>query len=98
MIGALDESETYSVNLPPDITGITDGYIIRADDEIVGQSVFCSALNDYCGKDYRFLSGDEKTTWMQREDIRAMEVWPSKNCVAVIDQTVIIKLGTEGDS
>ena len=55
VLGALEGSEAYSANLPPDITGTTDGYILRADDEMVGQSVLCSALNDYCGKSYSFL-------------------------------------------
>lgn len=97
VIGALDNSEAYSVNLTPDITGITDGYIVRADDEIVGQSVLASALNDYCGKDYEFVSGDEKKKLIQRDDIESMETWPSKDCVSVIDDIVIIKLGTEGE-
>ncbi len=98
VIGALDNSESYSVNLPPDITGITDGYIVRADDEIVGQSVLVSALNDYCGKDYKFVSGDEKKELTQREDIKSMETWPSRDCVSVVDDIVIIKLGTEGEN
>lgn len=97
VIGALDNSGDYSVNLPPEITGITDGYIIRADDEVVGQSVFCSALNDYCEKSYDFVSGEEKKSLCQREDVKAMQKWPSENCVAVIDDTVVIKLGTEGE-
>ena len=97
VIGALDNSEAYSVNLTPDITGITDGYIIRADDETVGQSVLCSALSDYCEKDYEFISGEEKKNLVQREDVRAMEKWPANDCVAIVDDTVIIKLGTEGE-
>lgn len=96
VIGALENSDKYSVNLPPDITGITDGYIIRADDETVGQSVLCSALKDYCEKEYDFVSGEEKKNIIQREEIKAMEKWPAKNCVAVMDDIVIIKLGTEG--
>ena len=98
VIGALENSEAYSVNLSPDITGITDGYIIRADDETVGQSVLCSALNDYCEKNYKFLSGEEKKNLVQREDVKAMEKWPSENSVAVIEGTVVIKLGLEGES
>ena len=98
VIGALENSEAYSVNLTPDITGITDGYIIRADDEIVGQSVLCSALNDYCDKNYKFVSGAEKKKLVKREDVKSMEKWPAKNCVAVVDDTVIIKLGTEGEN
>ncbi|MBE6689352.1 MAG: hypothetical protein E7588_08805 [Ruminococcaceae bacterium] len=98
VIGALDDSEAYSVKLPPEITGITDGYILRADDETVSQSVLCSALNDYCGTDYRFVSGQEKQALAQREDIKAMERWPSPYCVTVADDTLIIKLGTEGEN
>lgn len=98
VIGALDNSESYSVNLTPDITGITDGYIIRADDETVNQSVLCSALSDYCEMDYKFISGEEKKALMQTEAVKAMNIWPAKDCVAVIDDTVIIKLSAEGEN
>ncbi len=97
VLGALDNSTQYSVNLTPDITGITNGYIIRKDDETVGQSVLCSALNDYCGKDYEFVSGEEKNMMAQSERVKAMKKWPSKDCISVIDNTIIIKLGTEGE-
>lgn len=98
VIGALDNSEAYSVNLTPDITGITDGYIIRADDETVHQSVLCSALNDYCDKNYKFVSGKEKQAIMQNEKVKAMNSWPYEDCVMVHDGTIIIKLGTEGEN
>ncbi|MBQ7959913.1 MAG: glucosyltransferase domain-containing protein [Clostridia bacterium] len=98
VIGALDDSEAYSVNLTPDITGITDGYIVRADDETVGQSVLTSSLNDYCGKNYEFVSGEEKKNFIQREEIKSMKKWPQKDCVAVVDDTIVIKLGTEGEN
>ena len=98
VIGALDDSEAYSVNLTPNITGITDGYIIRADDETVGQSVLCSALNDYCNKNYKFVSGEEKKNLIQKEDIKSMEKWPSKDCLAIVDDTIVIKLGAEGEN
>ena len=97
VIGALENSEEYSVNLTPNITGITNGYIIRADDETVNQSVLCSALGDYCEKDYEFISGAEKEKFMQQEDVASMKNWPSKDCLKVIDDTIIIKLGTEGE-
>ena len=98
VLGALDNSEDYSVNLTPDITGITDGYIIRADDETVGQSVLCSTLTDYCEMDYDFVSGEEKEKIAKREDVIAMEKWPSEDCVAIIDDTLVIKLGAEGEN
>ncbi len=96
VIGALADSEAYSTALPPDITGITDGYIIRADDEMVGQSVLCSALVDYCGKEYTFVSGDEKKSLIESDDVQSMGIWPCTNCIMVSGDTVIIKLGEEG--
>lgn len=98
VIGALENSDNYSVKLFSEITGITDGYIVRADDEMVGQSVFTSSLNDYCGKNYSFISGEEKKQLTQREDLKALESWPSKNCVSVVDDIVVIKLGEEGEN
>ena len=85
------------MNLTPNIVGITDGYIIRADDETVGQSVLCSALADYCEKKYEFLKGEEKKTLSQKEEVKAMGVWPAKDCITVVEDTLIIKLGTEGE-
>jgi hypothetical protein len=96
VIGALDDSEAYSVVLPPDITGITDGYILRADDETVGQSVLCSALNDYCGKNYIFVYGEEKKALLERVEKEAsMGIWPDTDSILIIDDIIIIKLGNE---
>ena len=95
VIGALAESEAYSLDISPDMTGATNGYILRADDEKVGQSVLCSALNDYCGKEYAFISGDEKAKHMQNPEIKKMNIWPAKDSIKVIDNVVVIKLGNE---
>ena len=89
----MDNSEAYSSNLPPDMTGTTDGFIIRADDEIVGQSVLCSALNDYCGKEYKFLSGEEKQELLDKIDENNLSNWPDKNSIQIISNVIIIKLG-----
>jgi len=93
VVGALKGSEAYSALLPPDITGITDGYIIRADDETVGQSVLCAALNDYCHKDYSFVSGKRKQKLLKTEKAKSMSSWPYEGCVDVIDGVVVIRLG-----
>lgn len=95
--GSLDNSLAYSVSLPPEITGVTDGYIIRYDDESVGQSVFTSALNDYCGKSYEFISGELKKEILSAPEIKAMNKWPAKDCIAVKDDIVIVILGTEDE-
>lgn len=93
--GYLPESEAYSVILPPDITGTTDGYILRADDEMFGQSVLCSALNDYCGKNYKFVHGKEKEDLLKKSNIENFDSWPGKNSVCVIDDVIVIKLGNQ---
>ena len=95
VVGHLENSENYSSLLPPEITGITDGYIIRADDEVVKQSVFCSALNDYCGKDYTFIAGDRKKQLLENQMIKEMNTWPHDGCVQVLDGVAVIKLGSE---
>ena len=95
VIGALENSEAYSANLSLDMTGTTDGFILRADDEIVGQSVLCSALNDYCAKNYSYVSGEEKTALLERIEEGTMGVWPDANSILVIDNVIVISLGEE---
>lgn len=97
VLGALRNSEDYSVNLPPDITGITDGYILRRDDETVGQSVLSSALNDYCDMNFKFISGEEKKKLAETETVKSMGVWPAEDSVKIVDDIVVIKLSTEGE-
>ena len=98
VIGALDNSEEYSADIMLNITGITDGFIIRADDETVGQSVLISSLNDYCDKNYKFVSGEEKKEIIQRKEVKSMDEWPKENCVAIMENTIIIKLDAEGEN
>lgn len=93
VLGSFDNSEAYSSNLPPDMTGTTDGYIIRADDEIVGQSVLCAALNDYCNKEYKFISGEEKQKLLSKIDKDGLSNWPDKNSIQIIENVIVIKLG-----
>ncbi len=93
VLGCLPESEAYSVVLPPEMTGTTDGYILRADDEIVGQSVLCSALNDYCNKKYQFVSGEEKADILKIIDADSLNNWPEKNSISVVNNVIVIKLG-----
>ena len=93
VLGALEDSHAYSSDISLDMTGVTDGYIIRADDEIVGQSVLCSALNDYCGKDYKFLAGKEKQQLIDKLEENSLGIWPDKNSIKIVDNVIVIKLG-----
>ena len=89
----MKNSEKYSVNLPPDMTGTSDGFILRADDESVKQSILCSALNDYCEKDFTFIAGSEKKEMLKKESISKMKNWPDETSVTVVDDVIVIKLG-----
>ena len=91
VVGTLPDSEAYSAVLPPDITGTTDGFILRADDEIVEQSVLGSALNDYCGTAYTFVAGEEKKSLLKKAD--ALQSWPHADAVCVVEDVIVIKLG-----
>ena len=93
VLGSLPDSEAYSAVLPPDMTGTTDGLILRADDELVGQSVLCSALNDYCGTSYTFVSGEEKQALLAKAELAGMDHWPKKDSIRIIDNVIVIKLG-----
>lgn len=92
VLGALEDSDAYSVVLPPDMTGTTNGYIVRADDEVAGQSVLCSALNDYCGTQYEFVAGKEKEALLTKIDLEQINIWPSADCIMVVDDVIVLRL------
>ena len=94
-LGALEGSEAYSAMVPLKLVGTTDGLIIRADDETVGQSVLCSALNDYCLKEYKFVAGEQKKELLKKVDLENMDNWPASNSICVVDNVIVIKLGDQ---
>lgn len=93
--GSLPQSAAYSADIALEMTGTTDGLILRADDETVAQSVFCSALNDYCGTNYRFVAGEEKTNLLEQIGADALGVWPERNAILVVDDVIVISLGRQ---
>ncbi|MBQ0043053.1 MAG: glucosyltransferase domain-containing protein [Lachnospiraceae bacterium] len=94
VVGSWDENETgrfsssSSINLPPEITGFTDGIIMT------GANHFANLLNDYYGYDYRILAKATEQEYMgvHEEEIRTMPEYPENGCVSVIDNVVVIKL------
>ncbi len=92
VVGALPGSERYSVNFPPEVTGSTDGLILRKDDEMVRQSVLTSALQDYADISLTFMAGQEAAALRSSERVRQMPCWPVDGSIAVQDGVVIVKL------
>lgn len=97
VVGWLENSESYSVNFPPEIVGTTDGLIIRHDDEAVGQSVLTSALNDYSNISLDFLSGETAKELKNTERVKSMSCFPADGSVDMIGDTVVVKLCEETD-
>ena len=74
------------------ILGITDGVIIRHDDETVGQSVLADTLRDYGDIDLIFVDGERARALEATDTVQSMPCWPAVGSVAVIDDTVVVKL------
>lgn len=95
VIGHLAGSEAYSVMMPPDMTGITDTYILRKRDPIVGQNVMLSMLKDYCGVEYKDVSDQELEEIRHMQEFSEMGKWPEENSVSVLDGMVVIRMEEE---
>lgn len=95
VVGHLADGDAYSARLPMDMTGTTDGLILRADDEAVGQSVLCSALNDYCGTAYTFVAGEQKAALLETDEVKNLESWPAKQSICIMGDVIVVKLGDE---
>lgn len=93
VVGAPQNSEDYSVTFPPEITGTTNGLMIRKDDESVGQSVLTSALRDYCDLSFDFIAGEEAERLKASEAVSDMPCWPEEGSVAVKNDIVIVNFG-----
>ena len=94
IIGNLAGSEEYSLNITPDMTGFTKGYILRETDEVIAdQFVVARFLREYTGLELE--NTDEKYTkaFEQSKEFEKMKPWPAKESVLVKDDTVIVYLG-----
>ena len=94
VIGKLPGSEMYSSMIPPDMTGITDGYIIRETDAVIkDQNVILSTLEDYCGLKYKNCETEEIEKMKKEGVLDKMQPWSSEQSVAVYRNILIVYLG-----
>lgn len=93
VIGSLAGSEPYSVVLPPDMTGITDGFIIRKQDITMRENVLQAMLKDYAGLDYQNTTAAEIEQVMESEVFAEMAAWPKQGSIAVWEDILVIRLG-----
>lgn len=97
VVGCLPGSEAISVNVPPEMTGVTDSYILRRQDVKMGENVTQAMLRDYCGIRYEDTTGAEVEAIVRSEEFGRMDCWPAQSSVAVIGDTLVIRFGEETD-
>lgn len=97
VIGCLPGSEAFSYTFPPDITGITDSYIIRKQDTMMHENVLQAMLRDYCEISYEDTTEEEIQKIYSTEEFNKMSCWPEDNSVSVIGDILVIKFGGKID-
>ncbi len=93
VLGIKPDSAAWSTHVRLDLTGMTDGSLLRPDDYTVNQSVITATINDYCQKDFRFATVDERRALAKDPRVLKMPFWPERGSVAVIDGCVVLRLG-----
>ena len=98
VFGSLADSEPIAVYFPPNMTGITDGYILRRQDTSMGENVPQAMLRDYCGLSYGDTTQADKDRIAQTAQYQEMPCWPKAGSVAAFDHILVIKFSEENDS
>lgn len=93
--GCLPGAEAFSSNLPPDMTGVTDSWILRKQDTSMGENVPQAMLRDYCGISYEDTTEEEKLRLAGTEAYQQMPFWPEPGSIAAIDGVLVVKYSDE---
>lgn len=92
VLGIKPDSAAWSTHVRIDLTGVTDGSLLRPDDYTVNQSVITATVNDYCQKDFRFATVEERRRLAADPRVLKMPFWPEPGSVAVVDGYVVLRL------
>ena len=93
VLGVKPDSAAWSSFANLDLTGVTDGSLLRPDDYTVNQSVVTATLNDYCQKKFAFATVEERRRLAADPRVRRMPLWPEPGSIAVIDGFLVLRLG-----
>ncbi len=85
VIGTHKDSTGISVNLPPDMTGFTDGYIMT---HALHYSLL---LERYYDLSFEPADNAAAAALAENAAVRAMPCWPEKGSVQIISDTLVIK-------
>lgn len=86
IVGVLPGSNETIHNFPPDLDGTVPNYIMRI------QRDYVILLERYAGITLENADKDELNALLQTEAYAGMENWPSTDALAVVSDTLIIKL------
>lgn len=86
VIGHFENSDKISINFPPNMTGIKEGYLATE------QNHFAAFFDLYLGLTLDTCSEEEQSAFRQSSDVEEMGVWPEKDSIKIIEDVIIIKL------
>ena len=87
VLGRLEETKEYSVDFPPEITGITEHLVIRENFNVQAM------LQNYADLHKKDASEEEKLRILDSGEYEKMKSWPEKESVKILGKTAVIKLG-----
>jgi mannose/fructose/N-acetylgalactosamine-specific phosphotransferase system component IID len=87
VLGRQKNTEQYSVNFPPEITGITDETAARENLNVQAM------LEDYTGIKKERISEELEEEILSSREYQEMPAWPAQGSVQMILGTMVIKLG-----
>lgn len=89
VIGQLPDSSAISLNLPPDMTGFIDGYIMST------PLHYQSMLSHDHHMDYA-LATDEELAFLESLQLSSqMPLWPQEGCITVVNDILVVHMGDE---
>lgn len=87
ILGRQEGTKPYSVNFPPEITGITNGLAARENFNVQAM------LKDYSGIEKKHVDEEREAEIYCSKEYKNMADWPEKDSVKRIDDVMVVKLG-----
>lgn len=86
IIGDLPDSRETIHNYPPDISGTVPNYVMRI------QPNYVEMLRNYNNIVLENADDEERDSILKTEEYQNMTIWPASGSVAIINQTIVIKV------
>lgn len=86
MMGRYDASSGGYEDLNPSIQGVSQKTYLWGDYHYISMWNYCF------GRSFALTSGDEKAAIKETKEYQDLEVYPAKDCIAIINDTIVVKL------